>query len=364
MNERVAIIGGEGNMGKAILFQAKQQGHETMVVDPRAPNSPSPEEALAWASVVYFSVFPAQLAEIAVSQRQNFKPGQIVAENCSVKGGIIPILEALDEDGVSTISTHPLAKHDQPPQGVKVLVMDVGKNSPKAREFVTEFHRNSGMIVINHELSRHDEVMGPEQGFPHLINRTAASVVSELGLDTQELWNLAPANAELFWMANWRSWMQDPKVAASIVSNFVRTPIGLMMIEAFRDELDSIIETAKDEEALARSFQETFQRLNQNGMKEEMNKTTTIVLERIANLRMGSIVVIAANDEPGVLHRIIGIFLESGINLTAVDSHLVQGDGVQFMIGEDPNSSEAALLQAKGRLVKQGFGVEQIKRTQ
>ncbi len=127
--------------------------------------------------------------------------------------------------------------------------------------------------------------------------------------------------------------------------------------------LQELRDIAADDEKLRQSFEETYKRLNANGMGERMNETTTIIIERLANLRMGSMIIVASKDEPGVLRDLSTIFAECGINLTAIDSHIVE-EGVKFMIGEDTSTSDEALAQAKIRLSEKGFKVEQVKRKQ
>ena len=65
----------------------------------------------------------------------------------------------------------------------------------------------------------------------------------------------------------------------------------------------------------------------------------------------------------GILKAIIDVFAENMINLTALDSHRLP-NGVKFMIGEDPDTSQAALDQARIRLTELGFKVEKIQNPQ
>ncbi len=195
--ERIAVFGGEGNMGRTVVREAISAGHQVRVVDPRAKEQVDPENAIRWSTVVYLSLFPNDIRDVLDRYSRKMVNGQMVIENASVKTPLIPILKELDKQGISICSTHPLAKHDQPLRGVKALVMDVGLNSPRARSFVENFYRGSGMIVINHQLDEHDNVMAPEQGFPHILWRTVDKTIADKGYRPEDLWKLAPANAEL-----------------------------------------------------------------------------------------------------------------------------------------------------------------------
>src|SRR3990172_6008539 len=272
MTERIVIFGGAGNMGNRTNNEAQKQGHETKVVDPRAEIQIDPEEAIAWATVIYFSLFPKDLLEV-------------------------------------------LEKHGQ-----------------KIRE----------------------------QLLPHLVMRTVGRVLEKLGDSPRELWDLAPANAELFFLSTWRTLIQDPNISANIIQNYLEDEDGRKIVHLLISSLQEITQ-APDEEKLAAMLKQTFDALNKDNMASEMTESTTIILERMANLRIQSIRVLGPIDQPGVLHQITGVFAQNGINLTAADSHTPDG-GVKFMFGQDRGTPQAAIDQTIINLREQGFQVVKVQK--
>ncbi|OGD88687.1 hypothetical protein A2Z54_00515 [Candidatus Curtissbacteria bacterium RIFCSPHIGHO2_02_39_8] len=360
MTERIVIFGGAGNMGNRTNNEAQKQGHETKVVDPRAEIQIDPEEAIAWATVIYFSLFPKDLLEVLEKHGQKIREDQRVLDNTTIKRRIIPVLQGLDARGVSVCSIHPLARHDLPPRGQKVVVMDVGKNSKPARLFAEDFYDTSGMIIIDHSLEEHDRRMIREQLLPHLVMRTVGRVLEKLEDSPRELWDLAPANAELFFLSTWRTLIQDPKISANIIQNYLEDEDGRKIVHLLISSLQEITQ-APDEEKLAAMLKQTFDALNKDNMASEMTESTTIILERMANLRIQSIRVLGPIDQPGVLHQITGVFAQNGINLTAADSHTPDG-GVKFMFGQDRGTPQAAIDQTIINLREQGFQVVKVQK--
>lgn len=345
-------------MGKVIVQRAQLQGHETLVVDPKSERPHDPIEAIDWSTVVYLSLFPKDLLDVLDKYGHRINPNQIVLDNTTVKRRIIPALVKLDSRGISVCATHPLTRHNQPPRGQKVLVLEVGDNSQRARVFAEEFYRKSGMIVVNYPLESHDGMMLKEQLIPHLVMRTVGRTLEKLDVDPQEMWNLAPANSELFQLSAWRTLIQDPRISANILHSYLEDDDGREIAQAVRSSFQEIEGLARDEEQLALFLQHTVENLNRNGIAQSMEEKTTIILERGANLRIQSMTIVSKEDKTGVLHTITGILAECGINLTAIDSHVVDG-GVMFMIGEDPQTTAAMSNEAKIRLVESGFSVEE-----
>lgn len=89
-----------------------------------------------------------------------------------------------------------------------------------------------------------------------------------------------------------------------------------------------------------------------------MQERTTIILERLANLRLHSITVFSPEDVSGVLHRWSQVFAKHDINLTGVDSH-DPGEGMKFMIGEEGTDDQIAATIIE--LEELGFQILQVK---
>ncbi len=366
MVERIAIFGGVGRWGSRIDRAARQQGHETAIVDPRAEVQIDPKEAVNWATVISLAVFPKVANQIIEELEAEITEKKIVFDICGRKNEIIPNLRGLDARRVSTVSSHPLANEKQPSRGLKVLIMPVGEASGRATDFVVGFYTAQRMIPIFYDLDRHDEDMAPEQGFVHGLQRAVGHAVIAEELDLDALWNLAPANAELYWAANFRGWDQPSKISAQATDSFLRTQRGIPMmrsVQEYIDEMVAIVEKDNDEERsqkeLTDLFDKEFPALQALPIAKEMQERTTIILERLANLRLHSITIFSKEDIPGILHRFSGVFAKLNINMTAVDSHEAKEGGMKFMVGEE--GTEEEIREAIVELEEAGFSVLDVK---
>jgi len=344
-------------MGRRTEAEARKQGHQIQIVDPRAEIQVDPEEAIAWATVLYFSLFAKDLIPVLDQYGRSIRLDQIVLENTSTKNPIINTLKGLDEMGISVCSVHPFAKHDQPPGGQKVVILPIGTNFNKAQIFAQEFYGNMGMIIIRHSIEDHDALMVPEQLPWHTANRAHLLTFIRLGYRFSQLWNLAPANTELGLASTARTGIQNPTISATIIFNYLKTAEGQAWKATYPRSLEEIFKAAeKGEETLAALLAQTNEYLKEDGMDQQMNEATTIILESNANLRLHSLTVHSLDNKPGVLAAIATIFAENGINLNAVGNRPPDG-GVDIRFGIDKGTDEASINQAVIALRELGFEV-------
>lgn len=361
MSERVAVIGGEGNMGRLTVDLFQRLGYETISSDTRQPETPTAMEAIRESRIVFFSVLPIEeIPRILEAADGIIRPDHVILDNTSLKNPLQEALKRLSQRGVSICSTHPLCKHDQPLYGQGVLLMDVGPNPAEARQLAEKLYRSSGMITVPLSFETHDETMVILQLLPHLIMRAVAEVLSRNGIDLNTMERIFPANFQLFNLSMWRTIVQDSRISATIIKHLLDQPTGLKLAKQLYQAIEKLTEHPETEEQLAKRFRGSATRLNTANLASRMNEVTTTVLERLANLRAQSIKVICRQDKPGVLRRVGQAFEEAGINMTAFDSHKL-GDDVIFTIGVDQATSSPDQIKAVTTLLKQqGFEFETL----
>jgi len=340
----VAVFGGEGNMGKITVGLFQNLGYEVIISDPKNPDSVKTTEAVQQSEIIFFSVLPIEEIEKIVGETEDlFGVEHIVIDNSSLKQPLVNAYKRLEEKGVSICSTHPLCKHDQPLHGQKVLILEVGKNPQKARGVAERLYKNAGMITIPLAFKNHDRTMIVVQLVPHLVMRSVGQALEKSGVNLKALNEIAPANFQLFNLSLWRTLVQDPRISATLITNLLKDKEGEALAQEIHTAVQQITKE-KDEKELVKLFEETYSRLNREGLGLTMNEATTIVLERLANLQVKSITIETLEDKPGLLRQILLPFEEQGINLTAIDSHK-QKDKVKFEIGIDENTYTPEALQ-------------------
>lgn len=349
--ENVAIIGGAGNMGRLTANLFRDIGMFPVVSDPKIPESPTPKEAIRGTRIVFFSILPfEEINRIVAETKDDFKADHIVLDNASLKKPLIEAFKLLNERGVSICSTHPLCKHDQPLHGQKVLIMDIGQNSAQAREIAERLYQNAGMVTIPFPLEKHDKTMTIFQLVPHLIMRVVGEILAKNGADMRALADIAPANFQLFNLSLWRTLVQDSRISATLIANLLKEDEGLVLANGIKEAIARVIEE-KNERILSQAFEEAKSSLNKKNFGAEMNQTTTVVLERLANLRVRSLVIEVSNDRPGLLRQLLLPFEQAGISLTAIDSHKTQGR-LRFEIGIDERTLTSKTLQDVTRVLQ------------
>lgn len=357
---QVAVIGGEGNMGKVTVELFQSLGYQAISSDTKNPESPSIPDAISGSKIVFFSVLPVEEIERIVAEAEDvFTPEHIVMDNASVKKPLVDAFRKLEAKGVSICSTHPLCKHDQPLHGQKALILDVGSNSQQAVEIAERLYRNAGMVTIPLSFEDHDRTMTVVQLVPHLVMRSIGTALEKSGVDMQKLREIAPANFQLFNLSLWRTLVQDPRISATIVSNLARSEEGQLLAERIELAIAETLAT-KGQDELASIFEQAYSGLNQGGIGQTMNEATTTVLERLANLEVKSMIVEAKGDRAGLLRDILLPFEEQGISLTAIDSHKLK-DGIKFELGiDETTSTPESIMATVAALQKTGCSVTHI----
>ncbi|MDO8640682.1 MAG: prephenate dehydrogenase/arogenate dehydrogenase family protein [Nitrosarchaeum sp.] len=351
---KVAVFGGAGNMGKLTEELFQNCGYETLTVDPKDPNSPTPAEAINWADTIFFSVLPIEKISDIISANENlFNENHIVLDNATEKRPLLEAYTRLLQKGVAICSTHPLCKHDQPLYGQLALIMQVGSDeiSGKAREIGNSIYRNAGMKIVDFKFENHDEALLSVQ-IPHLIHRMMGRTFEKMGVDMKFLQSIATANFNLYELSMWRTLVQDPAVSAMIVANFIETSEGQEIISLMRGSFEEIVSN-RDEKVLAESFKETYFNLGGLEIGPGMNDKTITVLERLANLGMKSFSFITPDDSSGSLVKKLQPFVDERVSITAVDSHRGEGQ-IRFDIGIEPGTNEEQLQKIFSDLQKMG----------
>lgn len=353
---RVAVFGGEGNMGKLTVELFQNLGYEALSIDPKNPNSPTPKEAIGQSRVVFFSVLPIESIEGIIAQNQELLDGHVVLDNASVKNSFVSAYKSLDERGISVCSTHPMCKHDQPLHGQKALILEVGNNAQEARKLAETLYQNAGMVTVPLSFEKHDSTMTVVQLVPHFVMRSIGQVLEQNGVDVEKLREIAPANFQLFNLSMWRTLVQDPLISASVITSLLKQPEGKALAEDISGAIKEMMKQ-KDRDELRDKLAASYESINADDLGPVMNDITTTVIERLANLDMQSVTIEVEGDKPGLLRSLLQPFEEQGISLTAIDSHKQKGK-LRFEIGLDEETSNPeALMKAVDSLGGLGFRV-------
>ena len=179
------VVGGKGGMGRWIGRFLAGQGHRVRVIDPSSGESPF-DEAGSLAEAVDADLImvavPMSVCTEVLDELADLKPRGVVAEMCSLKAHLGPVMARLRSAGVRTVSFHPLFGPD-----VRMLegrTVAFCTDAPRADLDVVEgLFADTSVRLVEMDPAEHDHRMGLVLGLTHLANLVFARalVLSKVG---------------------------------------------------------------------------------------------------------------------------------------------------------------------------------------
>jgi len=179
------VVGGKGGMGRWIGRFLAGQGHRVRVIDPSSGESPF-DEAGSLAEAVDADLImvavPMSVCTEVLDELADLKPRGVVAEMCSLKAHLGPVVARLRSAGVRTVSFHPLFGPD-----VRMLegrTVAFCTDAPRADlDAVEGLFADTSARLVEMDPAEHDHRMGLVLGLTHLANLVFARalVLSEVG---------------------------------------------------------------------------------------------------------------------------------------------------------------------------------------
>jgi chorismate mutase/prephenate dehydrogenase len=187
------VIGGKGGMGRWIGRFLAGQGHRVRVLDPASGETPFEEMGSLAEAVdaelimvaVPMSVCPGILDELAV-----LRPRGVVAEMCSLKTHLGPVIERLRSAETRVVSFHPMF-------GPEVRMLE-GRtvafctDAPRADlDAVEGLFADTSARLVEMDPVEHDRRMGLVLGLTHLANLVFARALVHSGVGSTRLAEVA-----------------------------------------------------------------------------------------------------------------------------------------------------------------------------
>jgi chorismate mutase/prephenate dehydrogenase len=187
------VVGGKGGMGRWIGRFLAGQGHRVRVVDPADGDSPfeeAPSLAVAADADLVMVAVPMSACAGILEQLAAVGPGGVVAEMCSLKSHLAPVLERLRAAGVRAVSFHPMFG-----PGVRMLegrTVAFCTDAPRADlEVVEGLFADTSARLVEMDPAEHDRRMGLVLGLTHLANLVFARALVHSGVGAAELAEVA-----------------------------------------------------------------------------------------------------------------------------------------------------------------------------
>jgi chorismate mutase/prephenate dehydrogenase len=190
---RAVVVGGKGGMGRWIARFLRGQGHRVTIYDP----SPEPSDfaeandlaAAVDAELIVIAV-PMTVCARVLEELAAMGVNGVVAEMCSLKGHLQPMMEELRSDGLRLVSFHPLFGPDVRMLSGRTIVF-CREGRTRDLDVVRGLFAETSAKLVDLSIDEHDRRMGLVLGLTHLANLVFARALSHSSVDASELADVA-----------------------------------------------------------------------------------------------------------------------------------------------------------------------------
>lgn len=328
--QTVCIFGGGNGWGKRIVEALDGLGATTVVIEKQATTA----EIIAALEIsdCAFIAIPDNDINALIEKYADSFASKIVLDCATNKSGFSRSLKKLAERGASVCSTHPMAASNGALRGQNALIMPLGKNCVGAEHIANQIYQRLGMQCELFDFDKHTELMCLVQMLPHVIQRLTIDAMAqglvEQNINIDALANLASANYLLSELGIGRVAAQRSEVSAGIIATALSEPNGQKLVERLQASLQSIKRASNSRETLSTLFNASVQQLDPSGAwRLQMANKTEAALIRLGNLRSRALTIEAPN-RIGMLRDILSVLANHSIDMTALDSQLInKADG-------------------------------------
>lgn len=251
--KRIAIIGGNGAMGRSFAAALGDLGNEVVRAD--VDTSPTPAEAAAAAEVVVFAV-PIAVTEAVIEEiGPKARPGALVLDLTSVKQGPVAAMQRAAPDA-EVIGTHPLfGPAVSSFQGQRIVVTPTEGVAPRWIEWLETTLHATGLDVVRSTPEEHDKIMAVVQVLTHYSTEVLGQTLARLDVSLEQTLRFTSPVYYIDMLMAARHFAQPASLYAAIQSG---NPNTEQVTETFRMVADEIaqISARGDVAAFSRVFDE------------------------------------------------------------------------------------------------------------
>jgi prephenate dehydrogenase len=250
MKPTVALIGGNGQMGRWFMRFFAGQGLEVLVADVGTPLTS--QEVAALADVVIISVPIPKVSEVARAVAPHLKPHAALMDLTSVKQR--PMAAMMSAFSGEVVGTHPLFGPGEESIEGRTVVLCQGRGElwfQWLRDLLTQ----AGARVKITTAAEHDRLMAVVQGLAHFILIAFGAVIRDLGVSLEDLEEFSTPTFATLHNLTRRLLSQDPKLYACIQLQNPANRIALRALEGAVADILYFIQR-QDADGLVRLIEE------------------------------------------------------------------------------------------------------------
>ncbi len=206
-SKHIAIIGGNGKMGRWMGEMLTRSGHRVDIIDPSAGNGLTVEDS-KWADVIIVSIPISRTDSMLRKLDTICKPDALIFDLSSLKS---PFIDTLRELGTRrrVCSIHPMfGPSAQSMYDRNVIVCDCG--CPDATEEAHLLLSNHGANITRMPVEKHDVYMSYVLGLSHAVNIAFFTVLERSGITFDDMESVASTTFQKLMDTNRSVALEDP----------------------------------------------------------------------------------------------------------------------------------------------------------
>ncbi len=203
----IAIIGGEGKMGKMMRRLFERSEHDVISIDPVMKGGLRLENASA-ADVVIVSVPISSVSDTLRSLDRVCKEDALIFDISSLKSPFIDVLKEMGHRR-KVCSAHPMfGPSVRSMHGRNLVICDCG--SKAAVKEAADLMRDQGANMKTMDVDEHDRFMSYVLGLSHIVNIAFFTVLERSGISFRELCSVGSTTFDKMVDTNMSVALEDP----------------------------------------------------------------------------------------------------------------------------------------------------------
>lgn len=355
----IGIVGSAGAYGRWLQrFFTKQMGLQVIGHDPADPASASPQQVIAQARVIIFSVPIRHTAQIIgdwIALAEGREAGQLWLDITSVKQAPV---QALLASRAEVAGLHPMcAPPKSPTLKGRALVVCAARIS-RWQAWLDDFCAALQAQCVQATPEHHDRMMALVQAMVHACGLAQAGVLRQqqgwLGA-LEAVLPFRTVGFEMHLASMARILALNPAIYEDIQFGNPYVAPMLAQLSGQLQQLQALVQAG--DQAARDAFRAQFLQAGQQAFGPALVASGNYGFERIGYLLADlagerAVSVYLPEDRPGSLRVLLAAFEQAGVNLTSIHSSRTPAGELHFRLGID-GAVEPDLLQQALRMVEQ-----------
>ena len=233
------------------------------------------QRCIEQSDVVIINVPIRNTVDVIHDVGQHFRPGQLIADNTSIKTQPVEAMLAAVAEGVEVLGMHTIfGPRVESLRHQNIVFTRTAASGPRAKEFEDIFYKHGATITYTTP-QYHDKQMAFHQNLEHFTKVVLAQVLHSHFSDPTEMDRYSSPNSRTSLAIMGRILRADPDLYGEIQSYNLQGPA---MLKAYLDVVQNLVQamTGGDIDAFARSMTSSATELGEDYLAEMLQKSQII----------------------------------------------------------------------------------------